>query len=358
MNGSIRFYQALCGDCISISWYGSDDLNHHIIIDAGFSGTYLRTLGGFLKNLQHLHEKVDLFVVTHTDNDHIGGIRPFIKGFGNEDLVKEFWFNWSNISFKLTDSDTKISMGQAIELRTYLLGIKKLKDMPVVAGMELRIAGVQLKVLSPDEDRFRKFRTVWGKKEKILTEKTIDHKISAERRDDHLSIGELISRPFVEDTATENGSSIAFLFEFGKFSALFLADAHPSVIVVELHRMGYSQTRKLRVNIVKVAHHGSTGNTSRALLEMIECDHFIVSVNGQNGHNLPNKEALARIICRPSGGAATYFFFTYRHPNLENIFPAEETTAFNINSGFPPPGQNHIRFNFSSNGYFMVDTAE
>ncbi len=76
---------------------------------------------------------------------------------------------------------------------------------------------------------------------------------------------------------------------------MFLADAHPSIIIESLEEFGYSKENPLKADLVKIAHHGSKSNNSREMLEMINSEKFIISSNGDI-HNLPNKQFLARLI--------------------------------------------------------------
>jgi hypothetical protein len=53
--------------------------------------------------------------------------------------------------------------------------------------------------------------------------------------------------------------------------------------------------RRLRVDAVKVAHHGSKANTSEALLKTIESPAYLISTNGDQFKH-PDKDCVARII--------------------------------------------------------------
>lgn len=105
----------------------------------------------------------------------------------------------------------------------------------------------------------------------------------------------MLLNEFKEDDAVHNGSSIAFILEIEDKKMMFLGDAHPSVIVDSLKQLRYSKDRKLKIDLMKVSHHGSKANTSDELLDMIECDKFIISTDGSK-HGLPNKETIARIV--------------------------------------------------------------
>ncbi|HJE03674.1 MAG TPA: MBL fold metallo-hydrolase [Aliarcobacter thereius] len=79
----IKFLKANNGDSIHIS-FG----NKNILIDTGTGATYLskpngRPQNGELKSLinklQSKNEKIDLLIITHWDDDHIGGVLKWFK---------------------------------------------------------------------------------------------------------------------------------------------------------------------------------------------------------------------------------------------------------------------------------------
>jgi beta-lactamase superfamily II metal-dependent hydrolase len=70
---------------------------------------------------------------------------------------------------------------------------------------------------------------------------------------------------------------------------------------------------RLRVDAVKVAHHGSKGNTSDELMALVESPRYLFSTNGaQFGH--PDHEAVQRIIGRSTTLVPT-LYFNYRTPH-------------------------------------------
>ena len=89
-----------------------------------------------------------------------------------------------------------------------------------------------------------------------------------------------------------------------------LGDCYPHNVVDYLRRKGYSEQHPLRVDYVKVAHHGSLHNTSNELMDLIHCNHYIISTNGDKfGH--PDREAFAHILCHPTRDRSekVHFYF-------------------------------------------------
>ncbi len=106
----------------------------------------------------------------------------------------------------------------------------------------------------------------------------------------------MLDSQFTKDRAAANGSSIAFLAEFEDKSALFLADAHPDLIHDSIARLCASRNvDRLRVDAVKVSHHGSRNNISEAMLRLIDSPRYLISSNGDRFEH-PDEECVARII--------------------------------------------------------------
>lgn len=98
----IEVLQANEGDCILISV--KSDI--HILIDGGTKETYKNSLKNRLIQLKNEGKEIDLLVVTHIDNDHIGGIIELLKeNVSNEKSeiirIKNIWHNsYRHLQFK------------------------------------------------------------------------------------------------------------------------------------------------------------------------------------------------------------------------------------------------------------------
>jgi beta-lactamase superfamily II metal-dependent hydrolase len=61
------------------------------------------------------------------------------------------------------------------------------------------------------------------------------------------------------------------------------------------------------LDLFKLSHHGATGNTSRALLERVDCHRFLLSTNGAR-HGHPDPETVARLLKFGGSGRKTLYF--------------------------------------------------
>ncbi|MDO6776232.1 MBL fold metallo-hydrolase [Shewanella sp. 3_MG-2023] len=328
----LNILQAEHGDSIAISYEFEGEIKN-ILIDGGPAQAFEvqhtpRPLKLFLNNIKSKNQKIDLLVLTHVDDDHIGGL---LAGFNKSgyltDLTKEVWFNSGKLIFNhfdkpLDDSNTvklknssgnNTSIGQGIKLEEYLIDKKIWSHDLIKTGDEIDWFGSKFKILSPSLAKLEKLLVKWVKE-------TPNANTSGQNNDYQNSIEQLLADDdFEEDKSIHNGSSLAFIFECHDKSILFLGDAHPSVVIESLESLGYSKDNPLKIDYVKVSHHGSKANTNNELLQFIECENFIISANGKH-HRLPNKLVLARIINRfPTAN------LMFNYPDLINrIFTEEE----------------------------------
>ena len=153
-------------------------------------------------------------------------------------------------------------------------------------------------------------------------------------------LADVKNRPFKEDAAAPNGSSIAVLAEFAGKAVLLGADAHPSVLEQAVTAVLKTRggAKKLHLDAFKVSHHGSQNNLSPALLKLLDCRNYLVSTNGAV-FNHPDRVAMARII--QNGGPKTHLWFNYRSednavwakPALQSKYGYSATYAFSVDSG-------------------------
>lgn len=325
----VKVFPAFNGDFILIKNRIGDKM-HNIIIDGGTPKTYAISFSEQIKLFQQSGENIDLLVITHIDDDHIGGIvNYFSDESSDKKLLKEAWFNSGKmlIDHFGGEIDPKrrvkiipkgaISMsvpqGQSLEAALEKLAIWK--HPLLISGHQEIIGGVTLQVLSPNLGALEMLNKKWE------TEKSDTISMSSNKHDDfHIDIKNLVIRDFKQDAAVPNGSSIAFLATAGKRKALFLADSHPSTVIASLEDLKYSRDKKLKLDMVKVSHHASKGNTSTELLEMIDCKRFVVSTDGSK-HGLPDKEAIARIIHQFPNCT---IYFNYKNEITQSIFTEQD----------------------------------
>lgn len=131
-NTCLEILPASYGDCIFLS-IKRDDKEYNILIDGGLASTYYNVkdkrkpkgpLKLLLDGLQAEGRCIDLLVVTHIDDDHIGGIcKWFEMAFPDNKLVKQVWLNDDMQVDEKTSLDNSVSKAVSV--------LKKLKEKEV-----------------------------------------------------------------------------------------------------------------------------------------------------------------------------------------------------------------------------------
>lgn len=327
----IRVLPACNGDSIIIR-FGEKELKT-ILIDGGRGLASYRELKKIIQYIDANNQAIELVIITHVDDDHIDGILKIMADDTiNKMVIKDVWINSSKIisehfeqkkndeineiPINLND-DTQMSFKQGNSLEKYLESLGIWTKKVIKSPDSYNVSGANIKILSPNNNSLKKLNERWE------VEAPRNVKMGATVSDYNISIEDLLTYEFKEDTSRPNGSSIAFIFEYGNISLLMLGDAHPSIIVESLKLYGYTINNKLKLDYVKLSHHGSKANTNEQLLDLIDCKNFIISTNGSQ-HGLPNKECLARIL--KCCGTDITFYFNY---NISNeIFSKGEMERF------------------------------
>jgi beta-lactamase superfamily II metal-dependent hydrolase len=343
----IEFLDAGCGDAIHIHYRGTDGNFHNILIDGGMEkgDIYERSLRKALEKIILHHETIDLWIITHIDDDHIGGILRLIKDeeiLSQLDLGKTiFWYNYS-----IWDYDTGIrennqkSYRQGIRLRTYLSEAGNLVSPVTDARPAVDLWGATLTIVSPNEKAYQELLVKWNKEEiKIRTQKSSELKRSTEN-DYKTKIGDFDLEEEVLDDSEENASSIAFILEFNGKAVLFTADSNPIVLMESLNRLNNGE--KIKLEYMQVPHHGSRYNISNVLLQLIDCERYIISADGFNRSNLPNKVSLVKILAL-NPGKEIHFHITQENDLTRNMFSVDRDQKINVH--FPLKGSTGIKIN-------------
>lgn len=349
----IKFLKAGNGDSIWISFL-ENNVPRNIIIDGGIGDTYKNSSnikGELFKVIEKIQEDkqfIDLLVLTHFDDDHIGGILRWLnKDKEAPKLIKKVWFNsGKEIAKKLEIQENKeleieivegaddfhTSPKQGIKFEEYLRDYNLWERKVINLGFECELFSLKFKVLSPNNHTLDKLLKLYKKQK--------DYFNSGDKDDFQTSLNDFINEEdnttftFKEDTSVANGSSIAFIMEYENKNFLFLADAHPSVVIEGLKTFGYDKDNQLNAEFMKVSHHGSMFNTNKELLQIVKTENYLISSNAAK-HGLPNKRTIARII-NNNPRAIIRFNYDLKDKIFLNedwdkftFFRAKETNEFN-----------------------------
>ena len=318
----VEMLPALHGDCLVVE-YGNANRTRRLLIDGGPIGAY-ESLASRVALLPATDRTFELIVLSHVDTDHIDGL---VKLFATPKpwpfSVQDVWFNgWQHLQHARVLGGKQGEYFSALLTRRldakswngafggHAIVVPDDGDLPVcqIPG------GMTLTLLSPSLGKLEKMRKAWCKDiGTTMAAGDLDRGwelLSGQKRylptqgllGSTPELDELLKRQSHPDAAAANGSSIAFLAELevvgGSKSCLFLADAHPEVVCDSLRRLLKARgIPRLKVDAVKVAHHGSKGNTTDELLSLVESPRFLISTNGAQFDH-PDEEAIQRIVGR------------------------------------------------------------
>lgn len=318
------------GDAIVITTDENREGNKcNVIIDGGPSSSYKKLRSSF-RDLNT--QQIDAMFLTHADDDHINGLLKFIANEEHLNIQRVYMNSPKGLeqryeqkideSLKAEILERNDTYSQAIDLENYLeqKGIP-IKNIVCSEDNEIIVKDIKFEVISPTNKELRELCNDW----KIETYEDRDH---AGRISDYdKSIEELCKQQENTKNSKVNASSIAMIMTYNQKKVLFLGDAQPEVVQKELEKRKYSKENRLKVSYVKLSHHGSKHNTTLGLIDLVDCNNFLISTNGTR-HGHPDKEALARIASEISKRKQiTNFYFNYEH---KNIFTEQEKEKYNI----------------------------
>lgn len=347
----VNFLNAGCGDAIHIRLLGEDNKSHNILIDGGSEkGTiYEHSIRKVISDINSRKELIDLWIISHIDDDHIGGVLRFLSDkeiFMETDLSSTlFLFNYSDWDYELKKSERDLkSTRQGILLRTFLRDNYKLHEHITDESEPMNFFGARITFLSPDQKHLTRLINKWKGQEVKKVSTPVSTLKRSKESDYGIKLSDFDLETFSNDGSEENASSIAFLLDYRGRRCLFTADSHPGVLMNGLKKL-LNTNGKIEVDIMQIPHHGSKFNSNLELLKLIECNDFVVSADGMNDNNLPNKITLARVIAA-NPDKKIRFYITQENSVTRSIFSVDGPLP-NVAVLFPEPSTNGIRFNFS-----------
>ncbi|HVK12940.1 MAG TPA: hypothetical protein VM597_29575 [Gemmataceae bacterium] len=338
------------GDCLFLH-FGPPSAPKLIVIDGGPQFTGSAIFNGVLRpRLKQVAElrgvnlpvPVELLMVSHIDDDHIGGVIKLlgVANTGSNPLVNisAVWHN-SFDDFLSTDQiatlsnfgNTSGSAAAAFDSHTLAAaaGVKQglqVRDKVaalgitpnagtangfVAAGDSFTIGGMKMTILGPAKAELQALQAEFDAKNPNLASMT-----ASERR---------IAMAAFTDDSIANLSSIVVLAERGGKRMLLTGDARGDKILQGLHAAGLLTDGKIEVDILKVPHHGSDRNVSTDFFRKVVAKHYVFSGDGSHGN--PDRATLAMLTEARKNKKYT-MWFTFRLPHITD-FVAEDRAANN-----------------------------
>lgn len=296
----IYFLQVKHGDAFIIECV-KGDAHGLVVVDGGPT-----CCGYLLRNkLQDLGTP-DLMVLTHYDDDHIGGILQLANScFDNKTMIaKEIWANCAGYVEVADNKSTSVNQGVMLSVKLNELcqndGMNMKCDNNLYEGKKYNFSFADIEIVSPTKATMEMVIKKQEEKRKQFLKATQKNIEDLSKSLDELCNIEPKEPDLAKSADLANASSIAFILRCDNLSILMLGDCYPQNVEKYLRENGYSEQNPLEVDYVKVSHHGSKNNTSNSLLDIIKCNKYLISTNGGKNHsNHPDRITIAHILCHP-----------------------------------------------------------
>ncbi|MGM9958235.1 MAG: ComEC/Rec2 family competence protein [Erysipelotrichaceae bacterium] len=256
-------YNAGKGDCIRLHFAGT----HNIFIDSGIT-RFAPKFRQLCDSVIQSGETLDLLILTHVDDDHIGGFLANLRIFGYRCPFKEVWMNHVG---KVFLGDRPLSVIQNDEIYAKLIE-QRVCVKTAVKSIKREIAGALINIFWPDTDVLE-----------TLDKQYQCDALLAHHNDYHFSLSELAEYPLPDhDISQNNRKSVVFSFSFENHNLLFTGDAWPGDII----------KAKGNYDLIKLSHHGSSKNISEDFPKYIRSSNFLICTDGINH---PDKQTIAKL---------------------------------------------------------------
>lgn len=258
-------YNAGKGECIRLQ-FGSGTM-HNIFFDTGVSRFGVR-LKAICKDIVANGERLDLLILTHVDDDHIGGILHLLRT-GWKSPFEEVRMNRYGTAL-LGNRTLSVRQNNEVFAR---LEAQDVKINSMLAGDRIDIDGATIETLHPTS--MQDYANRRG------------NALLAYRRDYAKSLAELADAPIrLTDTSDNNKNSIVCTFSYDRQCFLFTGDAWAEDIVSCLPEVKC-------FDLIKLPHHGSVGNISEGFPSRIIASSYMVCTDGISH---PDKQTIAKLV--------------------------------------------------------------
>jgi len=298
----VRAVQVQEGDALLVS-YGTAERPRHLLVDGGPSQSITTLLPVLECARVDGVLKLEALVVTHYDLDHIQGVIELLKLLPPWLEIEDVWFNGYQhlgatdaLGAKEADalSDLICKLGLPWNKYFQKCGSGGGRAVLQAAKPVLLPDGLEVRVLSPDQPGLSALARVW-KSSAVPPSEPPQVPGDALGRADTWPPKEFSAtraHMYTPDRSIPNQSSIALLLTFENKRALLAGDAFAEVVKAGLELNGSSVDS---IDLLKVSHHGSKGNTHMPLLTLMGCKRFLISTSGKM-HGHPDHELIERLV--------------------------------------------------------------
>lgn len=264
------------GDCYIIN-IKNDDKIVRILVDGGSErkenhiDLYQNLKDVIINNTNTFYNKVNGIVVTHIDDDHLGGILKLL----NDEKVKEY-IDLSQDFFVIFNDfidPATISYKQGIRLKQAIDNIPNIKLIrSYLSNQMLKINGFNIylnvdnNIKSINEQNLNEDIFI----NLLLPNKEILKRLMKKWRDD------------IIDARLTNKSSIVFILRYNNKNILLTGDAYFRDIIDKLETIDIIN----KIDVIKLSHHGTDKNNNGIckIIKQYECSKIMLLTNNASGN--------------------------------------------------------------------------
>ena len=272
--------KSMCGDSFAIR-YGyltSGNLNDQtvVLIDGGFTEDSITIKNHFLK--WYGHDKIDLIISTHPDQDHINGLAGVIETMNVGQLWMHLPWEHSEVlqeskqaSFNSARLDQKLakSLSKSVNLAEVAARNNVKIVEPFAGEISFNTSHGNITIVGPSRDYYESLLPQfldWRPKERsVATLSSLERIMSkvANFAEENLDIETLRDKG---ETSPQNNSSVITLIEHNGRKFLFTGDAGIEALELASEELEYRGHLPGTYNLVQVPHHGSRHNVGPTVL--------------------------------------------------------------------------------------------
>lgn len=379
-----RSFDVGIGDCNVIRLIKEDGSQYSIMVDCG---CYTAPVKEYVDNILHNH--INILVATHIDGDHIVGLTKMMSAcpdlqidhiwyncYGrtkNREIVVELnenqkeilqWIkNSLPVEFDSINYRKEISAKQGKTLAGEILRKEEWKnawktdpitnktldfDLPDGFGKIVFLGPTQDSLIAIEKlikDEFNKrFMQIWKENldqteslSELLVRLAEAYKDKFEAKQISAKIKDKLDADFIKKLADDEGvdpsdknySSIAFMLECGNHKVAMLGDAVSSTLEKSISEKYKMEKKPISCDAIKVSHHGSNGNSSKALLNLITSNKYFIP--GGRRKEYPTWETLGRIALSNQEGTKKLIVFSHKSYMSELMNNLDNTVKEQLN---------------------------
>lgn len=322
------------GDCTFIELPD----NTTMMIDASVAN-YSEHIIEYVENLGVT--QIDYFILTHSDNDHVGGAEAIFNAFEIKNVYRPFQIAVEKVSDDVYQPIQSEMLADYYGTKTAVMGSVKTQE-----------------VVTAKNASYQKF--IKCAYSETYTENSQTKRANVYVSNDGMTIGDNslftfeFFAPFIDETYVDfdydetqtygrptksyaddqaNNSSSVMLLEYDETTFLFTGDANSDLEDDLINSLTTDEKERFKnVDVMQAGHHGSKRSNGEEFLAIVSPNYFVVSAGKDNSYGHPHEEVVTRLNSI-SHTVSDYFLITYESNDILFGFDESGSLVYTANAG-------------------------